>query len=905
MKKVLTLVLSVAMVICLMPAMAFAADSNAATDASADKVTQLSDFADASSIQNKEAVDVLAGLNVINGDENQNFNPTKNLTRAETAVLISTLMRSGDQTALKETATKFNDVAPAYSWASGYIKYGTDQGYINGMTPTTYVPAGNVTKAQLATMLLQILGYTTTDVQTNWPENVNGLATDAGLFTDLDTIGINANLTRDEAAQMIFNALQVNTVTKTIVQGTQASTQGYTPVPNNKNDYDKTSGDVYKPIVKDTQGIQQLVEKLFKNTKVVNKLDKATGSLGHAWTNSDAEDAFTAVYNAGSVAGTVNDKATTGDVYANNDFAAVANNIATVSKIFVNGDEQTDKTVSIPRNGENTLKSVLAEVLDKNLDGATIQLIANNSGKVDQINVTEYYLAKVDNVNEAKGTKDRSIDLDVFGKSGDGVNYITEDFAKDDFVLVAFNSKDGVYAIEKAVATKDAKVDGYTQGENPTVTVDGTKYEYAANYAYKNDKPLGGQSVFKTTYTLYMVNGYVIGAKAADESQTEAAAKDYIVVDEAQYSYKPGTDENLFNDASESSAAIKVKATKLDGTTSIYNLETVKVTDQNKNQINNAAGTVTFNTGDIVYKLGNTFTKLVDAKEANAVSGVSVDGITPSKVYAYTEKDGTITLDPETRSNDKAETNAVSGTYNIAKGAAKVTVGNEDYFADSATVLTTVDAKGNVASYTGYKNFPAVTEGTAYAVVTGNKAVSEILVIGAKADQTQAEAKDYDAVGIYVGQGNVTAAGTEQNFLVNGAVKTYTNIAAGTKLDANEVYGLSNGKTADNKDVVNAAKLTANADPFGYAVVSGKATILNDDYAVVGGQQLNITGDTDAYKLTENGNDITGAEAVALNTKDDFTFVTKTVKDKDGKVTSTSIVEAYTPLLTPKPDAEY
>ena len=162
MKKVLSFVLSVAMVICLMPAMAFAADDAAATTATA---TGLSQFSDADSIQNKEAVAVLVGLGIVDGMGDGTFQPAGNLTRAQASKLVSVLVKSGDKSDIPAPAADpFTDVSKSH-WGAGAIQFGVDNGYINGMGDGTFHPEDQVTTAQLATMLDKLLGYSVADNQ--------------------------------------------------------------------------------------------------------------------------------------------------------------------------------------------------------------------------------------------------------------------------------------------------------------------------------------------------------------------------------------------------------------------------------------------------------------------------------------------------------------------------------------------------------------------------------------------------------------------------------------------------------------------------------------------------------------------------------------------------------------------
>lgn len=103
-----------------------------------------------------EAVKTLSALKIIQGDENGNFNPDATITRAEMAKILCTMVNSGE---LSETATKFADVADNH-WASGYINYAQQLGYIDGYDAVTFGPEDPVTYEQVIKLIVAALGYT-------------------------------------------------------------------------------------------------------------------------------------------------------------------------------------------------------------------------------------------------------------------------------------------------------------------------------------------------------------------------------------------------------------------------------------------------------------------------------------------------------------------------------------------------------------------------------------------------------------------------------------------------------------------------------------------------------------------------------------------------------------------------
>lgn len=103
-----------------------------------------------------EAVKTLSALNIIKGDENGNFNPDATITRAEMAKILCTMVASGD---LATTSTTFDDVADSH-WASGYINYAQQLGYIEGYDAKTFGPEDPVTYEQVLKLVMAALGYT-------------------------------------------------------------------------------------------------------------------------------------------------------------------------------------------------------------------------------------------------------------------------------------------------------------------------------------------------------------------------------------------------------------------------------------------------------------------------------------------------------------------------------------------------------------------------------------------------------------------------------------------------------------------------------------------------------------------------------------------------------------------------
>ena len=174
-----------------------------------------SDFTDADEIVNKDAVSTMTALGIINGKEDGSyFDPTGTVTRAEMAKMLCVAINGGVDPVLgvKDTPT-FTDIKG--HWAESYIEYCAANGIIAGRGNNKFDPTGTVSATEAAKMLLGVLGYNAEKsglVGNDWAINTNVLANQNGLYKKLANLNANTLLTRDNAAQMIYNALDANMV---------------------------------------------------------------------------------------------------------------------------------------------------------------------------------------------------------------------------------------------------------------------------------------------------------------------------------------------------------------------------------------------------------------------------------------------------------------------------------------------------------------------------------------------------------------------------------------------------------------------------------------------------------------------------------------------------------------------
>ncbi|MFS0780723.1 family 10 glycosylhydrolase [Bacillus sp. 1P06AnD] len=139
---------------------AFAVKYGIATDKPTDKPidkpgTEPSVFSDLStSYRAYQEIAYLAQGNIVTGDLNGNFNPDRQVNRAEAAAMIG---RTLNLDGAKRT-TIFKDVG-SNSFASGYIQSAVDKKILSGYSDGTFKPDASVTRGEMALMISRAFDY--------------------------------------------------------------------------------------------------------------------------------------------------------------------------------------------------------------------------------------------------------------------------------------------------------------------------------------------------------------------------------------------------------------------------------------------------------------------------------------------------------------------------------------------------------------------------------------------------------------------------------------------------------------------------------------------------------------------------------------------------------------------------
>ena len=558
-KKVLSLVLCVAMMLSVMVVGAGAA------------------FSDQSKIKNTEAVDACTALNIIGGYPDGSFKPEGNITRAEVTKMICVALNGGKNPAVSTNTTPtFSDVRgnANAAWAEGYIESCAAQGIVSGVGGGKFAPNGNVTGVQLAKMLLVSLGYKSENegfTGNAWATNVNMRAAQKGLYKGLEKMDTSAAITRDNAAQMVWNALNAYEVeyktTLVADKNGQLSSQItlQDKVVGTTNDKITLLKDKYEADKEDA-GI------LLGCTKVSGKdYYTITTSAGDKTYNKISADVSSMIGMKVQVLhkDTATEEVVYG-VYPDEDSKVIATgtvgqleNMTDSKKTKLDGteyklDNEPEAITVITPNQKNTAiklsdlegKSTLAYV------AGTVKLIdTDGNNKADSI---VYIPAKVGQITYA-GSKSVTINNGVGSNDIDDLD-IYKDYAKDDWTTVV--SDDYTASTNTAVSKitlTSAKVSSIKNGTVKEIKIDNTWYKVVTGSSNEDTANIKSGN----TYDFAIVGNYVVNAK-----ETEASSSDILVV----------TDYESANQGMQSSSTQKVKAYFLDGTSKTITVEKLSKT---------------------------------------------------------------------------------------------------------------------------------------------------------------------------------------------------------------------------------------------------------------------------------------------------------------------------------------
>lgn len=668
-----------------------------ASAAETEKKLVASDFTDFDTVadSHKDAVSLNVDLGILKGIEGEDgkfsYAPTDSINRASWAKIVYFLCEGNDDAEMyKDENSVIKDVKG--HWAEGYICYLAGNNMISGDAEGNYMPDADLTVAAAYKMLLTTLGfhadYEGFQNDENWSGNVMRFAKKYGLTAGVDkTMNASAKLTRENAAQMVYNALGVK-MREPIVKNF-----GGTKFLDSYDVYNETLGYTMFGLVKLTatvtgvtadgatlDNVRAYGQKLGnKDLKVVqNKIaasDKAIGqnvtlfakgSLG--WDDAGAVDsvsldelistslaAGSSDVLASSYEGIDLNKAI--DSSEKDDYVADAAASITVYMDGVSSTVRPDAEGKVADWGTDVAKTA-AKL------GNLVELIDNSGeGTIDTVKITTYTVAKVggDLETRVKNDKDQ-IRLKGVIDSWTDASTVTgyAGLKKDDVVLKSSNGV--VTTIEKA-----DKITGkvtLASNKNDEITVAGDTYSRSEI----NNVSTNGYDDFKT---------WPDRDNEFDFYLDKAGAVCYTV----QITEETTTD-----------VAYILRTTYVDGTTNVFD----KTEGVGKAEVLFTDGTSEI--VDVVEANGKKGTDLKDAIEglvgfAEVSEGSKGWTITmiDENITTITEKD--ITAAPKFDETNSADLNTI---FLIGKGP-------DD------------DNKYEYKAYTGYKTIPGMQAASGYA----------------------------------------------------------------------------------------------------------------------------------------------------------------------------------------------
>ncbi len=497
-------------------------------------------FSDQSKIKNTEAVDACTALNIIGGYPDGSFKPEGNITRAEVTKMICVALNGGKNPAVSTNTTPtFSDVRnnANAAWAEGYIESCAAQGIVSGVGGGKFAPNGNVTGVQLAKMLLVALGYKSENegfTGNAWATNVNVRAAQKGLYEGLEKMDSNAAITRDNAARMVWNALQAYEVEYKTDLVADKNGKLSTQVTVS----DKVDGNFKKiTLLRDKYDAWTNVGTLTNVSKKTIKIsmNSADCAASDLYNKNDAREnqsldfsKLDTDYSAllGQKVKVIFKNGKTNDVigvYATGD-----NNSYTVNASDVENDKGdikfNDKTYKVELtsgalktyiDGEvASANKTVANLVAMNNTANVLTLIdTNDNDKIDTVYVKTIALEKVTYVSSKE-----IIAGNTSYKYED--NNIAKDIAKDDYVAISANLYDDCKDVVKATKVSST-VSGYKDCNNSNKADAGDKYMIDGTWYYVTDNAKMNSIQVGNKVDAWVYNGVIAYAKrTAGESGT-------------------------------------------------------------------------------------------------------------------------------------------------------------------------------------------------------------------------------------------------------------------------------------------------------------------------------------------------------------------------------------------------
>lgn len=242
MKKITSVLVTLAMVVSMLPTFAFAANNSAFTDVDGNEYYA-------------NAAEALAELDILEGYDDGSFGATRDITRAEMAAIICRMLDKENDAEKVKGITDFEDVSSSH-WAAGYINYASDNGIIEGDGDGKFRPEDNVKYEEAIKMVVCAVGLgddVTVDPK-DWSKEYLEIADDNGITDDVKGRKGNAS-PRGDVAVMVYNSLTYDLATPvaSLEGGSYTGTKSVTLTTSTKDATIYYTTDGTTPTVKSTK----------------------------------------------------------------------------------------------------------------------------------------------------------------------------------------------------------------------------------------------------------------------------------------------------------------------------------------------------------------------------------------------------------------------------------------------------------------------------------------------------------------------------------------------------------------------------------------------------------------------------------------------------------------------------
>jgi hypothetical protein len=680
------------------------------------------------------------------GDEDGNFNPDKQVTRAEMATVMANLLDLNVDN-FKGANLSFTDVP---EWAVPYVAACAADGIVSGYDSTTFGSNDSVTAAQASLMVLKALGYfqNSTDFGSDWQLATVKQADKAELYDGLD-VGATTALTRNDVAQLVLNALEATMVEVEGNSGVTISGNGFT-ISNGGTQYtDVLKSDSKYSKINDTMDgskyTVELGESLFdgKLVKGDGKRDDL-GRPGTKWTYK------------GDEIGTYGDEA---------DYVVVLTDSYTsldIEDILQDALDDDDLTTAAGVNCYlNGSKSAPASVAAKDVATyGTVYEVYVDEDDTDVItDVVAYYyqLDQIDDVDDDVTTSDAKKGVSSYVSFGVTAQHNDNDipgfdartYVEDAYVALVINDEGEIVAsaladeIEGSITTKK-------DGTSITLTVGGTKYRTTAGYIDNLDSDL--KVIYDSistdsddNYALYLdPNGYVIGLEGVESSTN---LKDVYYVDSVW-------DESVTLTGGKDGAE--------------YYAQIVNVTDGSVSEIQLEADA---KNADV--DKANQYGKYTDGNWAGQLVTIS-DKKWTNDGTTYKASNGKYDLEVWSDSNYDVATAGGKYTVNLSKSDVRTIINSKTYRLNSSTVYVFAEGTGDdldTSIYTGGVSYKDEVNNAIVITEDGSLVAKYILFLTDDADQSAEYSEDM----IYIKSDSPSAGDgfyTQTVYYLDGGVVT-------------------------------------------------------------------------------------------------------------------------------------